>query len=80
MPNVTSRPVARHARAARSTARDERGRVADQVVGGQHQQRHVGADVRRGPQRAERDRRRGVAAERLEQEHRAVAPAGASAA
>jgi hypothetical protein len=42
--------------------------VANQVVGGEYQQRHVGTDVRLGPQRTQCDRRCRAATEWLEQE------------
>ncbi len=64
--------VAARARAARVDRRGERGLVADQVVGRQHQQHGVVAVARLRVKRGERDRRRRVAAERLEQERRAL--------
>ena len=65
MPNVTRRP-ARELGAAHDRG-SERRLVADQVVGGKHQHDGVVAVTCAHEQRRERHRRRGIAAERLEQ-------------
>ncbi len=66
MPNVTSLPV-RASAAARVTAATERGLVADQVVGSEHEHDRVVAVSRPHEVRGDRDGRRGVAAEGFEQ-------------
>ena len=79
MPKVAILP----ARASLDRGRYRRGEgrlVEDQMVGRQDQHHGAGAAEGLRLQRGERDRRRGVAPERLEQERRVVGPRGRRAA